>query len=101
MVLTLQEPSFTAAGDGGQRQTHPHAPSYCLGTGTCRGRSASPPSSRGRGTTQGLGASWDTQRGGILQPCSFTACENLPKGLCPLPQSDVRQPSQLAAICSG
>lgn len=42
VVLTLPEPSFTAAGDTGQRHTHPCTPSYCLGTGTCRGRMAGP-----------------------------------------------------------
>lgn len=42
MVLTLQEPSFMAAGDMGQRKTHPHTPSYCLGTGMTRAYGQSP-----------------------------------------------------------
>lgn len=52
------------------------------------------------GITWGLGAAWDTRRGGILQPCSFMAWGRLPKGLSPLPWSAARQPSQLAAIRS-
>lgn len=42
MVLTLQEASFVAAGDVGQRQTHPRASPYCPGTGTTRAYSQCP-----------------------------------------------------------
>lgn len=101
MVLMLQEPSFMAAGDTGQRQTHPRTPSYCPGGQGPADGIRPVPSSQGKGSARGLGASWDTQHGGILQPHSFTAWGNLPKGLFSLPQSEARGQSQLAAISSG